>query len=86
VATKGKTSTGAHVDDREPLKNKRFHQNVFGKIFADKGYISRDLFEKLFIDVIHLITKIKKNMKNSLMLLSDKIYFRKRAIRGCLNF
>ena len=54
----------AHVDDREPLKNKRFHDKVFGKIFADKGYISQSLFEELFIDGIHLITGLKKNMKN----------------------
>jgi hypothetical protein len=75
----------AHVDDREPLKNQRFHQKVFGKIFADKGYISQDLFEELFVDGIHLITKIKKNMKNSLMLLSDKIYLRKRALIETVN-
>ena len=75
----------AHVDDREPLKNKRFHQNVFGKIFADKGYISKDLFEELFVDGIHLVTRIKKNMKNALMLLSDKIYLRRRAVIETVN-
>src|SRR5215469_2515904 len=77
--------TQAHVDDREPLKNKRFHDKVFGKIFADKGYISQSLFEQLFIDGIHLITGLKKNMKNSLMLLKDKIYLRKRAIIETVN-
>jgi hypothetical protein len=56
-----------NIDDRYPLKNKTFHNNIFGKLFRDKGYISKDLFENLFIDGIHLITKIKKNMKNSLM-------------------
>lgn len=75
----------ANVDDRVPLKTKRFHKNVFGKIFADRGYISQDLFEELFVDGIHLITKIKKNMKNSLMLLSDKIYLRKRALIETVN-
>ena len=77
----------AHVDDREPLKNKRFHDKVFGKIFADKGYISKNLFEELFIDGIHLITRLKKNMKmkNSIMLLRDKIYLRKRAIIETVN-
>jgi len=59
--------TRANVDDREPLKDKKFHENLFGKIFADKGYISKDLFSDLFVDGIHLITGIKKNMKNSLM-------------------
>jgi hypothetical protein len=75
----------AHVDDREPLKSKRFHQKVFGKIFGDKGYISKELFEDLFVDGIHLITRLKKNMKNSLMLLSDKIYLRKRALIETVN-
>ena len=59
--------TQGNVDDREPLKNKSFHKKVFGKLFGDKGYISQTLFEQLFIDGIHLITKIRKNMKNSIM-------------------
>jgi hypothetical protein len=77
--------TQANVDDREPLKNKRFHKTVSGKIFADRGYISKQLFDQLFVNGIHLITKIKKNMKNSLMLLSDKIYLRKRVIIETVN-
>ncbi len=59
--------TLGNVDDREPLKSMNFHKRLFCKLFGDKGYISKDLFEQLFIDGIHLITKIKKNMKNSLM-------------------
>jgi hypothetical protein len=75
----------ANTDDRQPLKDKNFHKRVFGKLFGDKGYISNDLFEKLFVDGIHLITRIKKNMKNSLMLMSDKIYLRKRALIETVN-
>jgi len=77
--------TRANVDDREPLKNSRFHEKLFGKLFADRGYISKDLFEKLFVDNIHLITRIRKNMKNSLMHLYDKIVLRKRAIIETIN-
>ena len=58
---------------------------IFGKLFGDKGCISKDLFEQLFIDGVHLITKIKKNMKNSLMLLQDKIALRKRALIKTVN-
>jgi hypothetical protein len=72
--------TQANVDDREPLKNHNFHKRIFGKLFGDKGYIGKDLFEQLFIDGVHLVTKIKKNMKNSLMLLQDKIMLRKRSL------
>lgn len=77
--------TQANVDDREPLKNKRFHDKLFGKIFADRGYISQDLFERLFVDGIHLITRLKKNMKNSLMSIGDKIYLRKHALIETVN-
>ena len=39
----------------------------------------------LFIDDLHLITEIKKNMKNSLMNLYDKLLLRKRAVIESLN-
>jgi hypothetical protein len=77
--------TQANVDDREPLKNKKFHEKIFGKLFGDKGYLSQDLFERLFVDDIHLITRLRKNMKNSLMLLQDKLILRKRAIIETVN-
>ncbi len=77
--------TQGNVDDREPLKNKNFHDKIFGKLIGDKGYISKSLFDELFIDGIHLITKIRKNMKNSLMLLHDKILLRKRALVETVN-
>ena len=77
--------TSANTDDRYPLKNKNFHDKIFGKLVADKGYIGKDLFEELFIDGIHLITKIKKNMKNSLMLMSDKILLRKSTLVESVN-
>jgi hypothetical protein len=54
--------TPVNVEDREPLKNKKFHDKSFGKLFADKGYISQSLFEQLFVNDIHLITKLKKNI------------------------
>lgn len=77
--------TPGNVDDREPLKDKNFHNRVFGKLFGDKGYISKDLFEQLFVDGVHLVTKIRKNMKNCLMLMNDKIMLRKRVIIESIN-
>ncbi|WP_335967355.1 IS982 family transposase [Galbibacter sp. PAP.153] len=77
--------TQGNVDDRQPLKDKTFHDKVFGKIFADRGYIGKDLFEKLFVDGIHLVTKIKKNMKNALVHVYDKILLRKRAVVESVN-
>ena len=77
--------TPGNVDDREPLKSIDLHKRIFGKLFGDKGYISKDLFEQLFVDGVHLITKLRKNMKNALMLLQDRIMLRKRALIESVN-
>lgn len=77
--------TPGNVDDRDPLKNQFFTQKLFGKLFADRGYISQSLFDMLFVEDIHLVTKIKSNMKNSLMNLYDKICLRKRAVIETVN-
>lgn len=77
--------TQGNVDDRDPLKNKNFHDKIFGKLFGDKGYIGKDLFERLFVDGIHLVTKIRKNMKNCLMHTHDKVLLRKRALIETVN-
>ncbi len=77
--------TQANVDDREPLKNEGFLKAVFGKLFADKGYISEKLAQILFVNDIHLITNIRDNMKNSLMTMHDKITLRKRSVIETIN-
>lgn len=60
--------------------------NVFStNSFGDKGYIGKDLFEQLFVDGVHLITKLRRNMKNALMLLHDRITLRKRALMESVN-
>jgi hypothetical protein len=79
------TITQANVDDREPLKNENFLKNIFGKLFGDKGYISKELTKILFVDGIHLITSIRNNMKNSLMDMCDKINLRKRSVIETVN-
>lgn len=77
--------TPANVDDRQPLDCASFMKNVKGKPVGDKGYLSQKLFERLFVDGIQLVTKIKKNMKNSLTPLYDKLLLRKRAIIETIN-
>ena len=77
--------TQANIDDREPLKNESFLKAVFGKLFADKGYISEKLTKILFVNDIHLITSIRNNMKNSLMSMNDKIMLRKRSVIETVN-
>jgi hypothetical protein len=47
---------------------------------ADRGYISAQLTSLLFEQGPHLITRLRKNMKDHLMHLSDKLLVCKRAI------
>ncbi len=77
--------TPGNVDDRAPLKDGNFLNKIYGKLFADKGYVGQKLFENLFIDGIQLITGIRNNMKNSLMSINDKILLRKRSIIETIN-
>ena len=79
------TITQANIDDRTPLKKRSFLDKIYGKLYADKGYIGKDLMQFLFADGLHLITHIKNNMKNSLMTISDKILLRKRSIIETVN-
>jgi hypothetical protein len=55
-------------------------RHLTGKLYADKGYISREVFSKLWQRGLHLITGIRRNMRNQLMLLGDKIMLRKRFV------
>ncbi len=77
--------TPGNVDDREPLKQGKFMENIKGKLCADKGYIGQALFDNLFLNGIQLVTKVKNNMKNSLMGIADKILLRKRALIETVN-
>ena len=71
--------TLGNVDDRGPVPI--LSKRLFGKLFGDRGYVSRSLFEQLWQDFqVQLITKLRKNMKNCLMTMSDKLLLRKRAL------
>jgi len=56
------------------LKNKNFHGKIFGKIYGDKGCLGKDLFDKLFVDGIYLVTKLRKNMEKKALDFIDKVY------------
>jgi len=55
-------------------------QGLQGKIFGDKGYISKDLFNKLYYQNLRLFTGIRKDMNNHLLELEDKKLLRKRSL------
>ena len=73
------TVTQGNIDDRAPVP--KLLRGMRGKVFADKGYVSKALRESLWkTSNIELITKLKRNMKNHLMPLADRLLLRKRSI------
>ncbi len=70
--------TPGNTDDRAVLD--ALTKKLCGKLFGDKGYIGKDLFAKLWKRGLHLITGIRKNMKNFLLPWLDKILLRRRFI------
>ena len=77
--------TSGNVDDRNEAVTDSLTKEIFGKLFADRGYISQKLFEKLLKRDITLITRAKKNMKNKLMNLYDRLMLRKRTVIESVN-
>ncbi|MCA9507375.1 MAG: transposase [Myxococcales bacterium] len=75
--------TKGYVDDCQPVP--KMVKNIFAKLFGDKGYLSSSLSEKLRSNGLYLITSIRKNMKNKLMSLFNKITLIKRFIIETIN-
>jgi Transposase DDE domain len=70
--------TTGNTDDRRPVP--KLVRRLFGKLFGDKGYLSQALFEQLWEQGVQLVTKLKTNMKNRLMDMTDKLLQRQRAV------
>jgi transposase len=76
--------TPGNIDDRKPIPD--LLSGLFGKIFADRGYVSKQLADKLFKEFgIEFFAKPCRNMKNKLMRLHDKLLSRKRSIIETIN-
>jgi hypothetical protein len=75
--------TLGNIDDRKPVE--KMSRELWGKLFGDKGYISQELSKLLGEQNVQLVTKVRKNMKNKLMPLFDRLMLRKRAIIESVN-
>jgi hypothetical protein len=59
--------TSGNTDERQPVKD--LLKCLFGKVFADRGYISQTLSERLLQDFgLEFFVKPRQNMKNYLIL------------------
>lgn len=68
--------TPGNVDDRTPVRD--LCRALFGKLVADKGYISAKLATDLLAGDVELVMKLKKNMRAKLMPLWDRLLLRNR--------
>lgn len=75
--------TPGNTDDRVPLPT--LVQRVVGKVFGDKGYLSKKLRDALRTDGVALITSIRRNMKPQLLPLFDKLMLKRRSIIETIN-
>jgi len=77
--------TPGNIDDRNIDVIKVLCRELSGKRFGDRGYISPELFERLYEQGVQLITKLRKNilrknMKHKVMDMKDKLLLCKRAV------
>lgn len=73
------TLTPGNTDDRKPVVDLLSLLN--GKVFADRGYVSKKLAKELLEAFnIEFFAKPRRNMKNKLVRLTDKLLSRKRSI------
>jgi hypothetical protein len=70
--------TAGNTDDRKPVTD--MVNGLYGKLYGDRGYISSKLTRELHEKDVHLITRLKKNMKNILMTMQDKLLLFKRVM------
>lgn len=70
--------TAGNVDDRKGLLD--IAPGLFGKLYADKGYIGKALAQKMKDKGVDLVTRVRKNMKAVEHSDFDKVLLRKRSL------
>ena len=76
--------TSANVSDNNADVLTHLFNDLQGNCYGDKGYLSK-LFEQFYASGLKIITKVRKNMKNKLMVLTDRLWLLKRAIIESVN-
>lgn len=75
--------TKGNEDDRKPVSE--LADSIFGKLYGDKGYISKKLSGELLDKGVELITTVRKNMKKKFLSLWDRALLKKRFIIETVN-
>ena len=75
--------TPGNVDERKGLR--KMAKFIKGKLFGDKGYISKALAKELWDKGVQLVTRLRRNMKPVVLENFDKILLRKRSLIETIN-
>ena len=70
--------TPGNTDDRRPLP--KFAEGLHGSLYADRGYISKDIREMLRAQGVNLVYKVRKNMDPLDLSVSDEVLLKKRML------
>ncbi len=57
--------TRANADDREKSVSDTLTDKVFGKLYADSGYISQSLFGHLWDNGVHIETGLRSRLRGA---------------------
>ena len=76
----GTALTSGNIDDRKPLWGMNPEGHLHGSLYGDRGYISKDLREKLHKQGIDLVYKVHKNMDPLDVSVSDEVLLKKRTL------
>ncbi|NJO18252.1 MAG: transposase [Thioploca sp.] len=75
--------TPGNVDERQRLR--QIANFVKGKLFGDKGYISKALVEELWDKGVQLVTRLYRQIKPVIVDDFDKILLRKSSLIEIIN-
>ena len=70
--------TKGNISDIKPVE--KLSNELQGMMFGDKGYLSKELKEKLHLRGLNLVTKIRRDMKNFLIPKQISYFLQKRGI------
>lgn len=76
--------TAGNVADNNGDVLQELLANLQGQCFGDRGYLTK-LFTQFYEQGLQIITKLRRKMKNSLMVLGDKLKLRKRGLIESVN-
>lgn len=76
--------TSGNVADNNNLVLSELLTGLQGQCFGDRGYLTT-LFAQFYEQGLQIVTKLRRKMKNSLMVLGDKLKLRKRGLIESVN-